>query len=377
MFPARWLQLGTSRRFSHPPGHTTMTELLLQSALAASKSRQLAAEAARIKTNCLAQHGENKSLVTCPECYEALLEAVRTRYLGDASGTGTGAGTTPDQPQQREWFASRRAFLSALDLLIDSAKEYQLSPRAVDDRVRDERGRWYAERVRAALLRLLVEHPSGRGAVFEKLEDLALATARADPAGSAAEIAELLSKGPLVAEQGMGEVPERLAAAKDQAERVEVLRRAFFANGDGTVPEDHQKYLDMLLHQGSSMEQVVDRILEERQAAVGAREQTNKFSQRLDELRRARAAHELQKSRKAQRRESLAQQRVPDELYELPACAVCGSEPSTRDFFSCNICTILAGTGARERQTVFCSQQCQEKGQVRSSLPSSTSTLGR
>ncbi|AEO65050.1 uncharacterized protein THITE_2111602 [Thermothielavioides terrestris NRRL 8126] len=352
-----------------------MPELLLQSALAASRSTQFATEAAQIRTNCHAQHGDTNSLISCPQCYEAVLEAFRARYLGFKPRPTAGSPAADQQPQQqqqqqqqnqeqqREWFASRRAFLSDLDDLISSAKEYQVSPQAVDDRVREERSRWYAERVRASLLRLVVEDPSSRAAVFEKLEDLSSASALgADPVRLAREVAEILSRGPLAAERGTGDLPGKLAAATDGAGSAEVLRDAFFVAEDGTVPADHQKYLDMLLRQGLSMEQVVDRILEERQAAAGAKEQAAKLSQRLDELRRARAAHEAQKSRKAQRRESLALQKVPDELYDLPACAVCGGAPSTRDYFCCSICTILADRGIQQRQTLFCSAKCEENG---------------
>ncbi|KAK4125050.1 hypothetical protein N657DRAFT_670887 [Parathielavia appendiculata] len=270
------------------------------------------------------------------------------------------------QRHQQEWFTSRRAFLSEFDSLIDSAKEYQIPPQTIDDRVREERSRWYAERVRGSLLRLMVEDPSGREEVFEKLEDLSIPNAGGDPIGLAMEIAQFLSKGPLgssAAEQGVAkDLPERLATANTDAGKAEALKEEFFKADDGTVPEDHQKYLDMLLYQGSSMEQVVDRILEERQAATGARDQTNKLNQRLDELRRARAAHEAQKTRKAQRRESLAQQKVPDELYELPACAVCGNTTNPGDFFCCSICTILASSGVQEKQTVFCSETCDKEG---------------
>ncbi|KAG7291586.1 hypothetical protein NEMBOFW57_001605 [Staphylotrichum longicolle] len=387
-----------------------MPELLLQSALAASKSKHLASQAAQIKTACHAQHGDSASLLSCPQCYESLLEAVRARFLTPAAAT-TSTSNDPtltdqsepqkqqqqQQQQQQEWFTPRRAFLSALSALIDAAKAYQVSPQAVDDRVREERSRWYAERVRSSLLRLMVEDPARRGAVFEKLEDSSAAAAAAateieggeeegggggggdgdgggggggggDPVGLAREVAEILSKGPLAAaaEGGKGVeagMLERLAAAgDDQAGKVGVLKEMFFEGDDGTVPEDQQKYLDMLLHQGLSMEQVVDRILEERQAALGAREQTDKLTQRLNELRRARTAHEAQKSRKAQRRESLAQQRVPDELYALPTCTVCGEAPNTEEFFCCSICTVLAGTGVQEKQTVFCSKKCEEKG---------------
>ncbi|KAL2260732.1 hypothetical protein VTK26DRAFT_5165 [Humicola hyalothermophila] len=207
-----------------------------------------------------------------------------------------------------------------------------------------------------------------RAAVLERLEDLAAASEEGkDPVRLAREIAEILGEGPLAGEEGrLGDVSGRLAAAETEGQErmAGVLREVFFAGEDGSVPDANRKYLDMMAHQGLTMEQVVDRILEERQAASGARDQANELSQRLDELRRARAAHELQKSRKAQRRESLAQQKVPDELYDLPACAVCGSAPRTEDFFSCAICTILAGRGIREGQTVFCSRSCEAKGQA-------------
>ncbi|KAK4242027.1 hypothetical protein C8A03DRAFT_29769 [Achaetomium macrosporum] len=346
-----------------------MPELLLQSALSAFKSKQLAAEAAQIKANCRAQHGETESLVSCPQCYETLLEALRLRYLSPSPAT-PGATTLPRDQQQRrqqerEWFTSRRAFLSALDLLVDSAKQYEISPQAIDERVREERSRWYADRVRNSLLRLMVEDPAGCGAVFEKLEDLSTPTTvggGGDPVGLAREVAEILSSGPLAAEQIADDLPEKLAAAQDRAGSVEVLKEAFFNAEDGTVPEDHRKYLDMLTQQDMTMEQVVDRILEERQAAAGAKGQADKLNQRLDELRRARAAHEAQKSRRAQRRESLAQMKVPDELYELPRCAVCGDAPSATDYFCCSICTILSGAGVQQEQTVFCTPTCEEKG---------------
>jgi hypothetical protein len=346
-----------------------MPELLLQSALAALRSKELTAHASQIRDKCHAEHGDTKPLVSCPQCYETLLEAFRARFLGAP------ADQQHSQQHQQEWFSSRRAFLSDLASLITAAKEYQISPQAIDDRVREERSRWYAERVRGSLLRLMVEDPSGRGEVFEKLEDLSLATAGRDPVGLAKEVANFLTTGPLgslAAEQGTSkDLPERLAAASGEAGKVGVFKDEFFRAEDGNIPDDHQKYLDMLLHQGASMEQVVDRILEERQAATGARDQTNKLNQRLDELRRARAAHEAQKTRKAQRRESLAQQKVPDELYELPACVVCGQTPSTKDFFCCSICTILAGTRVQEKQTVFCSEACEQKGHVSAHLPHS------
>lgn len=412
-----------------------MTELLLvQSALATSNSEHLVAEAAQIRSNCLARHPnrlhqENNnndnnnnsnssdpdkpiSLLSCPECYASLIEAVRTRYsLGGTSSSSSTTTTTTaaatiastfsgqqrqqrqqQQQQQSEWFAPRRAFLAALDDLLARAREYQIGPGSVDERVRGERRLWYAEQVRASgsLLRFLLPAAEGEDggeeaeeALLKKLDEWAeAASSSARPVRFAKEMAQLLSGGTggLSADgEGPGQGPgnggvlvgKRMLEAGDEASRVEVLREAFFtapspsSSSSSAVPdEDSRKYLDMLRGEGLTMEQVVERIVEEKRAAAGAKGQIAALSQRLDELRRARAAYELQK----QRRESLAQQRVPEEMYELPACAVCGDAPSARDFFCCTICAILAGKGVQPQKTVFCSRSCEEKGHVRSGL---------
>ncbi|KAL1843892.1 hypothetical protein VTJ49DRAFT_6835 [Mycothermus thermophilus] len=341
-----------------------MPELLLQTAVTSTRNEQLTAEAQRISEDCRAQHGDSKSLVECADCYGSLLDAFRARLLNPNP-------SLPDQPpiqqQQREWLTNRKTFLSDLDQLLSSAKAYDIPPQTVDDRVNEERSRWYAETVRGCLLRLMVEDPAEQGVVFEKLEDLASVTTAADPVVLAREIADMLSEGPLAPEENAPEaardLPKRLAAtAGDSVASVAVLEQAFFADETGSVPEENRRYLDMLRSHGLSMEQVVDRILEDRQAATGAHEQTNKLRQRLEELRRARAAHEAQKTRRAQRRESLAQQKVPDELYELPDCAVCRETPATSDFYCCSICAIFVAAGVREKQTVFCSGKCEKEG---------------
>ncbi|KAK4145360.1 uncharacterized protein C8A04DRAFT_26867 [Dichotomopilus funicola] len=334
-----------------------MPELILQSARAATDNKNLIAEAAQIQSTCRDQHPDTEALLACPQCYGAVLEAFRAHFSGLISDG-------QQQPWQRKWFTSRSQFLSEVNALIDSAKKYQIPPSVIDDRVQAERSWWYTERVRVSLLRLMVEDPASRDAVLEKLEDL---PAEADPVTLAREVAEILTKGRFAEGDGTAtELLAELAAADaDPTKSGNVLLTdALFKTEDGTVPEDHQKYLDMLLQQGLSMEQVVDRILDERQTAIGAREQTDKLDQRLDELRRARAAHEAQKTRKAQRRESLAQQKLPDELYELPDCAVCGDAPRTEDYLTCSVCAILAAAGARAGQTVFCSERCERQGHI-------------
>ncbi|KAK0656506.1 hypothetical protein B0T16DRAFT_314460 [Cercophora newfieldiana] len=320
-----------------------MTEILLQSALAESRSAELTTSVAQLRERCAAEHADKATtLVECESCLQQLLSSIRARYLEN----------TASEQQPPEWFSSRRAFLTQLEALFTEALERRLDPRDIDARVQEERSRWYAENVRASLLRLMVEDPAGREAVFEKLED-----APADLSGLVADIAQVISASPMISREAAdgADVRQRLLAAKDPEARIEVLKQAFLSTGDD-IPDEHQKYLEMLQN-SLSMEQVVDRILEERQAAVASREHEEKLKQKLYELRRARAAHELQKSRRERKRARLAEQvDVPDELYDLPPCFACGRTPDTRDFLCCPICTILVRYNIPDaKPTIFCS----------------------
>ncbi|KAM7208939.1 hypothetical protein V8F20_000817 [Naviculisporaceae sp. PSN 640] len=322
---------------------STMTELLLQSSTAASKSQKVADEAAQIRQACQTDHGE-KPLVQCPECFEKVLEVVRSRYLN-----------SPDN----EWFKSRAGFLQEIDAMFAQVKEYQLDPAAIDRRIQEERIAWYAENVRASLLRLMVEDPAGREAVFEKLEE-----PPSDITQLAKEITAIFSsKGGLQSELNLTDVPDRLASAADEEARLKVLKEAFFTpNGDSNGSEQYEKYFGMLKEHRLSMEQVVERILDDRHAAVGAREQSDKLKSKLNELRRARARHELEKRKKAKNQASSEEKAVPDWMYQLPPCAVCGETPSTADFICCPVCALYVGREIQEQQTVYCTPECRDKG---------------
>ncbi|KAK0729688.1 hypothetical protein B0H67DRAFT_474856 [Lasiosphaeris hirsuta] len=338
-----------------------MTEVLLQSALVESKGAQLAEEATQIRQRCAADHGDNNkaALLECAECYEMVLEAVRSRYLN-----------SPDA----EWFSGRRAFLQELDTMFADAKEYQLDPRVIDDRIQEERARWYTENVEASLLRFMAEDPARRDAVKEKLEDVPM-----QMVGLATEITNLLGESPLLAKgAGLDGVPARLSAAKGAAERTEVLRDAFLSTGPTTsstegayqaalTPEDAQRYLS-LLQDSSSMEAVIERVLEERAATIASREQIGKLQERLQVLLRGRTGYELQKSRREKQRQAEV---MPDELYDLSPCLMCSKVPTTRDFFCCPICTILVAYKAQDtKPTVYC---CAEHDSHRDQLRHATS----
>ncbi|KAK0633652.1 hypothetical protein B0T14DRAFT_420242 [Immersiella caudata] len=316
-------------------------ECIHQSALSEAKGAELVASVAQLRERCASEHADKATtLVECDSCLEQLLSSVRARYLEN---------TAPEK-QQAEWFSSREGFLTELEALFTEALQRRLDPREIDVRVQEERSRWYLETVRLSLVRLIAEDRAGKDAVLEKLQD------DADPANQATEASQTIKESPLLSREPINATTalERLLAATEPDARIEALKETFLSTGD-TIPDEHQKYLEMVQN-GQSVEQVIDHVLDERQAAVASREQEDKLKEKLYELRRARAGYEQQKSRRERKRARLAEQvDIPYELYDLPPCFTCGKTPDTGDFLCCPICNILVRFNLPDvRPTVFC-----------------------
>ncbi|KAK1825770.1 hypothetical protein QBC39DRAFT_387204 [Podospora conica] len=351
-----------------------MTEILLQSAIAEAKGAQLKKAAEETRQKCASEHHAAKGITTlaeCPECLGKILDAFADAYSPPSSSSEDEQPKPP--PHDEEWFSSRHAFLRDLDALLADVRAYRADPSAVDKRIQEERSRWYAEAVRASLLPLIVEDPINREAVIDRLED----TPADAPVLSAEVIAKILDQSPLLARDpsldGVG--ARLLAAGPDAAARVEVLRRAFFTGDDGaTVPAEHEKFLQMA-QRGMSMGQVVDRVLEDRQVAVSSQEHAANLRKTYDELSRAHAAHEAEKARKQKLRSDAAaaasaRSEVPDELYDLSLCVMCGKTPSTADFLCCPICAILVSRRVQlDKPAVYC---CREHDELRDQLGHAT-----
>ncbi|KAK4189202.1 hypothetical protein QBC35DRAFT_380818 [Podospora australis] len=292
-----------------------------------------------------------RTLFECTSCYHALLDLYLTQYL------------IPRQTYYDEWYTSvERQFVAELSKLTALAKDYKIHPEDLDGRVNKEKRRWYIENLTSLRLKLLVEGDTERNALAVKVEEAAAGKGDLD------ELIDLVSEAlpGLGADEWPEEVPAKLLAAENRDQKVGVLKDAFLSStnhkGRPTIPRGHQKYVEML-EDGRSMEHVIDRILEESQKATNARKELGKAKARLEELRRGRAAHELQKKRKAQRRELAEKNKVPDVMYDLPPCATCRKQPNPRKFKACTICTLLVGNGVHGLpRTVFCSADCEKKG---------------
>ncbi|KAK3500910.1 hypothetical protein B0T13DRAFT_234703 [Neurospora crassa] len=377
-------------------------DLLYLSSLTVSRDKQLAKHLDGIRSQCISQHGSLRSnsatgahpsvssstttsssspppkfLVTCPDCYRKALDLVRARYHQSRAAA---AG---------EWCTTRRSFLRDIDTMLAGAKEYQVDPRTIDDRVQAERDSWYLEVVQSSLMRLLRTvigkmddavlpedaDPAAAAAkdhIAERIEELqqALQVARShqNVLRLAEDIDKLLQGGKdengdaTMTGMDTGFPPEFAAPETSDEDRVEIMRKSFcttVAQGgdEKNLQGSQKKYFDMFKN-GTPLGQVIDRILDDRKEATGAHVKIGQVKKRLEDLKRARAAYELQKTKKA----SISEHKVPEELYNLPACHNCGQMPKTRDFLSCPLCMVLVQKGVRERQTVWCSPGCNTEG---------------
>ena len=357
-----------------------MTELLLQSSISLSRDKQLATEVDRLKQHCTAEHGSNnnntttnngavtktsssplpsKSIIDCPECYGKIIDLVQARYV-----------TKPAKDEGSEWFTGRTDFLKQLKVMFNVARARRLDPRKIDERIQDERSLWYLENVRASLLRGMEGDPDGKQAILDKLDDDQVPPVlKAEIVGNMA--GDILSKG-IASETPanrarMEGVADRLVGAKDEDERIEVLKDAFFGDSRNdadekvVVSEPHQRFFDMLKN-GETMQQVVDRVIEARTQADKLRTQAENARKRLDDLHRAKAAYY---KKKARNQKLAAEQKISDEMYNLPGCAECGGLVSFTNHKSCPVCAILADKGiAGSQRTVWCSTDCFAKGDV-------------
>lgn len=337
-----------------------MAEVWSQLGTLRSKRQGCLDDAQQIRLSCAQDH-QKETLVECEECYGKLIEGLRSRYL-DSSDP--------------EWFTERGSFLQELKTLFSAAKQREVDPRDIETRIQAEKRKWYQENVGDIANRLIVDDTASRNDILDKLYEQNLALE--DLVSEVGKVVARVAPPP----PDVGALVDKLASQPHAENTREADMDAFFLGGtpsgeDGagagdennkTTPRTqagNQPYLD-LLQSGMSMKQIVLRIMEQHQASTGTRLQREKLTRRLDELRRGRTAHELQKTKKKtkSRGSAAVESAVPKELYDLPPCAVCSTAPDTADFLSCSLCQVLVGLGVRGKPTVYCSNECYERGHV-------------
>lgn len=313
-------------------------------AFRAQRSR-CAADVAFLTSDCARDHPQHKHVLECRECYEKVVDRMRSRYLDPKDGVA------------REWFSGQEALLKDLEDLFAAAREYKVSLDEIDARLEEGRKQWYEQRVRASpSIRKTLEELVNRKDVFAKI-----GASGAPSDEIVADVREALERSDALGRDFRAEDVERtlrrLMEIKSTEEKNQVYRETFFqGRPDEPVSAKTQMYLGRL-EDGATMDEIIDRISMDRRSSIGALDQKERHRQRVEELRRAKNAHELEKTKKA-RQDSNTRPQPPDEMYDQPPCHACGRELDLQDYTACPLCQVLVDNGVRTKPTVFCSAAC-------------------
>ncbi|KUI64734.1 hypothetical protein VM1G_00495 [Cytospora mali] len=296
---------------------------------------QSADEVAKIKAACAQTHPQHQHVIQCRECYPQIINRIRSTYL---------------DPIEGQWFTGREAFLRDLDALFAAALHYEAKLVDVDARIEAEKRDWYFEQVKAS--------PSIPRALEELLDrkDLVGKVGNKDVGfeNHVKDMRTALNGGsdPQTAQEAL----DRLIAVKTPAERLQVYKQTFFqGRSDESISEKAQLYLEKL-QAGVTIKEIANKVTSDAAAAtIAAPEQKERYQKRIEELQRAKAAYELQKSKKATQRPQ-----PPEKTYEVPPCNVCRRDVDKEEFIGCPYCTILLDASIRPKTTVWCSQACSD-----------------
>ncbi|KAM3519375.1 hypothetical protein NHJ13051_007546 [Beauveria bassiana] len=315
---------------------------------AARRQRHLCvADVNKLKSSCVKDCGK-KHVAECKECYRKVLDRLRKRY---------------SESQDREWFSQRRAFLQELDDMFTDAKDYNGSLQAIEAHIESEKEAWYRW--------VLRKHPdflevAEHNAPLEEMRGML-----GDPDRSREELVAMMWQGvgkPDDWSDRVDKFAEKVSALKDQPEELKKLYILEFFKDEkqDRVLDYAQPYLDQ--YQASdrmTLEQIVGRIVDDNHRSKSSQSQRDTHASRLDELRRAKTAFEQKrKESKALLREAQAK----SVLYDLPPCAACQRTVLTDEIFSCSLCQAILQMGGNSKLTVYCSEECYRKGQVRDTM---------
>ncbi|KAI0476115.1 hypothetical protein GGR56DRAFT_641267 [Xylariaceae sp. FL0804] len=310
--------------------------------LTLQRERQRCAEDVKtIKASCAREHGK-KHVMECAECWARLINRMRDRYLNSAS---------------KEWFSGRRAFLQDLDVMFSRAHQRGVTFKAIEQRIFEEKKEWYRDRIRNLGLHSAVGSPAEARALQQRLNDRSITTDQL-----ASELRDTFSDGAVQNEEALNGFVERLKLARSPKARADAYIDIFFQpNHDPVGAAKCQKYIDMVAN-GIPIADALNAMLRDRQTAKGDHEQRQKLINKLEELKRAKAAHELGRVKKDQQREERARAAaLSDDAPEMPLCSVCSRE-KPRNALVCPLCQVLAEHyKARDQATIYCSPECQEK----------------
>ncbi|KAI0440255.1 hypothetical protein F4803DRAFT_528020 [Xylaria telfairii] len=295
-----------------------------------------------IRESCIREHTK-RHVVECPECWTRLINRLRDRYLNSAI---------------KEWFSGRRPFLQELDDLFTKARQHEVDFKTIEQRIADEKKEWFRDKVRNLSLHLATRSLPEAKALQQKMND------RDIPADQLiSELRECLGVDAALYDEIYNTFSKHVKPAQPPKARGHAYIDALFQpDRDPTGATKSQKYIDMIA-EGKPVAEVINTMDRDRQSAKGDLDQKQKLQKKLEELRRARAAHELDKNKRDQIRQEKARATMRDAVETLPPCSVCGKAVNGRKFLACPLCQLLADHfKVSDEPTLFCSEACHDEG---------------
>ncbi|KAI1101656.1 hypothetical protein F4804DRAFT_292518 [Jackrogersella minutella] len=307
------------------------------------KERQLCADDVQtIRASCIRDHGK-KHPIECPDCWTRLLNRIRDRYLNSAS---------------KEWFSGRRPFLLELDTMFSNAHNFEVDFKTIEQRILDEKKEWYRDKIKNLGLQHAAKSPSEERTLQQRINDRSIPVEQL-----ASELSEAFSDGAVQNQQAFDGFIGRLKMAKSPQARYDAYIDIFFQPGhDAAGAAKCQKYIDMVRN-GIPIADAISAMNRDRHSAKSDQDQKQALQKRVEELKRAKAAHELDKARRDKARQDRARAAAsPPSQHNLPSCSACSKVPNTQDFIICPLCQILGDYyGLRIEPTLFCSQECENE----------------
>jgi len=305
----------------------------------ARKSSLLAASLA-IQAACPRDPGHATTPASgCKHCRRKIVDAISARYLS---------------APETEWYADRRTFLQHLAELFPAVKRGEVDASGIEDRVMDEKRRWFRESVRR------IAGTAGAAGMSAEKEELArlLDDRKIKFEDFCERVREVVSR---VLKTGVpeGALEKLMGAGNDAKARAEVYKEVFFFpfGEKAEVGESTRKCVEMV-EQGVSMTKIAAKMLEHRKQALADRAELERLQNRIEYLKKAKATWLAQRKRREGAEEKPKAQ---------PPCFSCGNVPDEADPLSCAVCHVAVAREIMEQTVVYCSEKCQEAAHVSSS----------
>ncbi|KAI1851885.1 hypothetical protein JX266_002738 [Neoarthrinium moseri] len=316
-------------------------------AVTQKERQQLTDSVQAIKDSCAKEHNK-KHFGECPECWPRLINTIRDRYLNSST---------------KEWFSGRRLFLQELDTLFTQALAQKVGIAAIEQRIEDEKKEWYRDKLKSLGLVSAAKNSEQTKALQNLLSDRDMPVDDLIPA-----LRSTISDGPIANQEAFDVFADRLKAAKTPQDKTDVYVDMFFQpQHDPEGAAKSQKYIEMLRN-GAPLSDVINTMLRDRQANKGVQEQKLALQKQIEELRRAKAAHESDKAKKAKIRQDKADAAAAaEQQYKLPPCDSCGRPGNDQGYSACNYCLALSEVYhiPDRPMTIFCSDECWDNGAVK------------